>query len=81
MAQGTSVQPQTPRHLPVMWKEVMDGLRIKGNGVYLDGTFGRGGHARGILEALGPDGALLLMDKDAEAELTAAIGAFKKSFA
>ncbi len=67
MAQGTSVQPQTPRHLPVMWKEVMDGLRIKDDGVYLDGTFGRGGHARGILEALGPDGALLLMDKDAEA--------------
>jgi len=67
VAQGTSVQPQTPRHLPVMWKEVMDGLRIKENGVYLDGTFGRGGHARGILEALGPDGALLLMDKDAEA--------------
>ncbi len=67
MAIGTSVQTQTPRHLPVMWKEVMDGLRIKGDGIYLDGTFGRGGHARGILEALGPDGGLLLMDKDPDA--------------
>jgi 16S rRNA (cytosine1402-N4)-methyltransferase len=67
MAIGTSVQMQTPRHLPVMWKEVMDGLRIKADGVYLDGTFGRGGHARGILEALGPDGRLLLTDKDPDA--------------
>ena len=67
MAIGTSVQTQTPRHLPVMWKEVMDGLRIKGDGVYLDGTFGRGGHARGMLEALGPDGRLLLTDKDPDA--------------
>jgi 16S rRNA (cytosine1402-N4)-methyltransferase len=67
MAIGTSVQMQTPRHLPVMWKEVMDGLRIKADGVYLDGTFGRGGHARGMLEALGPDGRLLLTDKDPDA--------------
>jgi 16S rRNA (cytosine1402-N4)-methyltransferase len=45
----------------------MDGLRIKVDGVYLDGTFGRGGHARGMLEALGPDGRLLLTDKDPDA--------------
>ena len=67
MANGTSVPMQTPRHLPVMWKEVMDGLHVKPDGRYLDGTFGRGGHARGLLEALGPDGHLLLMDKDPEA--------------
>lgn len=67
MTQGTSVQTQTPRHLPVMWKEVMDGLQIKKDGKYLDGTFGRGGHARGMLEQLGPDGRLLLMDKDPDA--------------
>ena len=54
MVTGTSVPMQTPRHLPVMWKEVMDGLRVKRDGRYLDGTFGRGGHARGILEQLGP---------------------------
>ena len=46
MANGTSVPMQTPRHLPVMWKEVMDGLHVKPDGRYLDGTFGRGGHAR-----------------------------------
>lgn len=67
MVNGTSVPMQTPRHLPVMWKEVMDGLHVKPDGRYLDGTFGRGGHARGLLDALGPDGHLLLMDKDPEA--------------
>lgn len=67
MAIGTSVQKQTPRHLPVMWKEVMDGLQIKPDGVYLDGTFGRGGHTRGILDAMGPEGLLLVMDKDPDA--------------
>ena len=67
MVTGTSVPMQTPRHLPVMWKEVMDGLRVKRDGCYLDGTFGRGGHARGLLDALGPDGRLLLIDKDPEA--------------
>jgi 16S rRNA (cytosine1402-N4)-methyltransferase len=50
-----------------MWKEVMDGLHVKPDGRYLDGTFGRGGHARGLLDALGPDGHLLVMDKDPEA--------------
>jgi 16S rRNA (cytosine1402-N4)-methyltransferase len=45
----------------------MDGLRVKADGTYLDGTFGRGGHARGVLERLGPGGRLLLMDKDPEA--------------
>jgi len=45
----------------------MEGLRVKADGTYLDGTFGRGGHARGVLERLGPGGRLLLMDKDPEA--------------
>lgn len=76
MVTGTSVPMQTPRHLPVMWKEVMDGLRVKRDGRYLDGTFGRGGHARGILDQLGPDGRLLLMDKDPDA-----INAAREGFA
>jgi 16S rRNA (cytosine1402-N4)-methyltransferase len=54
-------------HLPVMYAQVLDGLRVVGNGTYLDGTFGRGGHARGVLDQLGPGGRLLLMDKDPEA--------------
>lgn len=54
-------------HLPVMYAQVLDGLDVRGSGTYLDGTFGRGGHARGVLERLGPGGRLLLMDKDPEA--------------
>lgn len=54
-------------HLPVMFVQVMDGLQVTADGTYLDGTFGRGGHARGVLERLGPAGRLLLMDKDPEA--------------
>jgi 16S rRNA (cytosine1402-N4)-methyltransferase len=54
-------------HLPVLYAQVIEGLRVIPDGTYLDGTFGRGGHARGVLERLGPNGRLLLMDKDPEA--------------
>ena len=54
-------------HLPVMFTQVMEGLQVQANGIYLDGTFGRGGHARGVLQRLGPGGRLLLMDKDPDA--------------
>ena len=54
-------------HTPVMLTEVLDGLRICANGTYFDGTFGRGGHARAVLDRLGADGRLLLMDRDPEA--------------
>ena len=58
---------RTPVHLPVMVAEAVEGLRVLPGGTYLDGTFGRGGHARDVLERLGPGGRLLLMDKDPEA--------------
>lgn len=54
-------------HLPVLYTQVLDGLRVIENGTYLDGTFGRGGHARGVLSQLGAQGRLLVMDKDPEA--------------
>ncbi|UKE68944.1 16S rRNA (cytosine(1402)-N(4))-methyltransferase RsmH [Xanthomonas cerealis pv. cerealis] len=54
-------------HVPVLFAQVMDGLQVIEDGIYLDGTFGRGGHARGVLHKLGPGGRLLLMDKDPEA--------------
>lgn len=54
-------------HIPVMRQAVLAGLAPHADGRYLDGTFGRGGHARAILERLGPPGRLLLMDRDPEA--------------
>ena len=72
MTAGKPAEAQNPSHLPVMWTQVMDGLRVLRDGRYLDGTFGRGGHARGVLERLGPEGRLLLMDKDPEAIASAA---------
>src|SRR3546814_4374222 len=50
-----------------MYAQVMEGLHVVEDGTYLDGTFGRGGHARGVLQRLGTGGRLLLMDKDPEA--------------
>ena len=64
---GTPSIAPTPPHVPVLWAPVLEGLAIQAAGTYLDGTFGRGGHARGILARLGPDGRLLVMDKDPEA--------------
>ena len=69
-AGSTSAHPSTQAsavHVPVLFAEVMEGLAVKTEGSYLDGTFGRGGHARGVLQRLGPGGRLLLMDKDPEA--------------
>ncbi len=65
MAGTAATQP--PAHIPVLFEQVMDGLHIKVDGRYLDGTFGRGGHARGVLDRLGQQGQLLVMDKDPEA--------------
>ena len=65
MSGGGAEQPAA--HLPVLYGEVLEGLAVKPEGTYLDGTFGRGGHAAGVLERLGPSGRLLLMDKDPEA--------------
>ena len=65
---GHPADPSAPAaHLPVLYAQVMEGLGVVEDGRYLDGTFGRGGHACGVLEKLGPGGRLLLMDKDPEA--------------
>lgn len=57
----------TSGHLPVLYAQVLDGLQVRPDGRYLDGTFGRGGHAAGVLAQLGDAGRLLVMDKDPEA--------------
>lgn len=54
-------------HVPVLLKEVMDGLNILPDGVYVDCTFGGGGHSRAILEKLGSKGRLVAFDQDADA--------------
>jgi 16S rRNA (cytosine1402-N4)-methyltransferase len=54
-------------HQPVLFNEVLEGLAIKPSGIYVDGTFGRGGHAGAILDRLGPEGRLLAIDKDPQA--------------
>jgi len=51
-------------HIPVMIEESLRGLNVRADGTYLDGTFGRGGHARALLARLGPSGRLLLLDRD-----------------
>ena len=58
---------QELQHIPVMLGEAVEGLAVQTGGRYLDGTFGRGGHARAVLSRLGPDGRLLLMDRDPSA--------------
>ncbi len=54
-------------HRPVMLEEVLAWLRPRAGGLYLDGTIGAGGHSRAILEASGPDGRVIGLDRDAAA--------------
>lgn len=55
-------------HQPVLLKEAVDGLNIKPNGIYVDVTFGGGGHSREILKRLDKDGRLYAFDQDPEAK-------------
>lgn len=54
-------------HFSVLLNESLDGLNIKPDGVYIDGTFGRGGHSRALLGRLGEKGRLIAIDQDPEA--------------
>ncbi|AZG34134.1 16S rRNA (cytosine(1402)-N(4))-methyltransferase RsmH [Shewanella psychromarinicola] len=54
-------------HLSVLLNETVDGLNIQSDGIYIDGTFGRGGHSRHVLSHLGENGRLIAIDKDPQA--------------
>jgi 16S rRNA (cytosine1402-N4)-methyltransferase len=58
-------------HNPVLLKETVDGLNIKSDGIYVDVTFGGGGHSKEILSRLGPNGKLFGFDQDEDAQANA----------
>jgi len=58
-------------HIPVMLEEAVDALHIQENGIYVDATFGGGGHSRAILSRLGSKGRLIAFDQDPDAKLNA----------
>ena len=60
------MSPRT-QHLTVLLREAVDALEIRPSGIYVDATFGRGGHSRAILERLAPNGRLLALDCDPQA--------------
>jgi 16S rRNA (cytosine1402-N4)-methyltransferase len=51
-------------HATVLLNEAVEALQVKPDGIYVDGTFGRGGHSRLILQKLGERGRLIALDKD-----------------
>ncbi|HSP01192.1 MAG TPA: 16S rRNA (cytosine(1402)-N(4))-methyltransferase RsmH [Thioalkalivibrio sp.] len=57
----------TPAHRPVLLEESVEALAVRPEGIYVDATFGRGGHSERILERLGPEGRLIALDRDPEA--------------
>ena len=58
---------EQPYHIPVLLKETVDALMVRSNGIYVDCTFGGGGHSRAILEKLGEEGKLIAFDQDEDA--------------
>lgn len=54
-------------HVPVLLDEVLEGLKLSSDALVVDATYGRGGHSRAILQQLGPEGRLLVIDRDPSA--------------
>ena len=63
----------SPYHIPVLLNDCIDGLKIDPNGIYLDVTFGGGGHSLEILKKLGEKGKLMALDQDPEAASNAPV--------
>ncbi len=64
--------PAHGEHVPVLLEEAVAALAVRADGTYVDATFGRGGHARRILAALGPAGRLVALDRDPATDAAAA---------
>jgi len=67
MMNEISVSAGSDYHIPVLFHEVLEGLQIHPEGVYVDCTFGGGGHSKGILQQLSSEGRLIAFDQDADA--------------
>ena len=61
------MKKEQPYHIPALLQESVELLHIKPDGIYVDATFGGGGHSRAILERLGPEGRLYSFDRDLDA--------------
>jgi len=74
--------PMSPpdRHITVLLSEAVEALVTRADGVYVDGTFGRGGHARAVLARLSPQGRLIAFDKDPQAVAAAQAGIHDERF-
>ena len=70
----------TPYHIPVLLHPTVGGLSVRPDGIYVDATFGGGGHSREILRRLGPNGRLLSFDQDADAEQNVPQGETRLTF-
>ena len=67
MDENQTTIPTSGSHVTVLLDEAVQALAVRADGVYVDGTFGRGGHSRKILEKLGERGRLIAFDKDLQA--------------
>jgi len=65
------MENNTDYHIPVLFQESIDALDIRPNGIYVDVTFGGGGHSRAIFQRLNADGHLIVFDQDADAKKNA----------
>lgn len=72
----TGVQGAVEMHRPVLLQAALDGLAVKPDGFYVDGTFGRGGHSAALLDRLGSGGRLLATDRDPQAVAVGRSGRF-----
>jgi 16S rRNA (cytosine1402-N4)-methyltransferase len=68
MKEGANKDFSSAYHVPVLLQEVIEGLNINPSGIYVDCTFGGGGHSRAILEKLDQNGKLVAFDQDADAK-------------